>query len=358
MTRTYIVYNLILLFTILFSICVAHAKTKGSEYLARTLLFLSVGIPAFIRQGIGTDYPYYAQLYRMYRHFEDDHELGFQLLAKLFWYFDASPHTFVVSLSIITLFLVVYFVPKKNYEFFIIIYFLTSYIKTISVGRQDVSIAIMICGIFALEKKYGTIKYIVASTLATLFHASSFLYYPVLLLRKVHIGPKTIIVMLICVCSLILSANIIDWLTSNPLFLSSKYSQYLDLEYYMKGGMIGTGLGVMANLILPICFLFFFKHTSKYVYDANFIGWLTLCFLASYLLSVQIYIFTRLVDVFRFVPPFIAYPTCKAISKKHPHLILFCFIILYTIIFEKTITEAQISLHRGLGVSPFITIFD
>ena len=358
MERTYIIYNLVIFFTIVFSFWVAHSRRKRSEYLARILLFLSVAVPAYVREGIGTDYSGYTSLYKMYHHFDDDHEFGFQLLAKLCWYFNASPHTFIAVLSIIPLALIVFYVPKRHYDYFVPTYVLTSYLKIISVSRQEVAIAFAICGIIALERKYGTVKYLINATMSFMFHSSSILYYPILLLRKVKIGPRSIIVMLIIVFLITLGANVIDWIVTNPVFLSSKDSKYLGNDYYMRDTEIGSGLGIIANLILPVLFLILYKQSSKYLSNANFICWLTLCFLSSYLLSTQTYIFTRLIDVFRFVPAFIAYPTCKAISKRYPYFIFLGFLLMYAVIFEKAIAEAQISLHHGLGISPFKTIFD
>ena len=358
MVRTYIIYNLTLFFTIIFSIWVTHSKNKSSEYIARILVFFSVAIPAYIRKGIGTDYPGYVHLYQRYRHLDDDHELGFKILAKLCWLFDATPHTFIAILAIIPLALIVFYVPKRHYDYFVPTYILTSYLKIIAVSRQEVAIAFAICGIIALEKKYGTIKYLLNSTMACLFHSSSIFYYPILLLKKVEIGPRSIMVLLIIVFTLTLGANVIDWIVTNPMFLASKYSKYLGNDYYFRDTELGSGLGVIANLILPILFLIFYKRSSKYVNNANFICWLTLCFLASYLMSTQTYIFTRLIDVFRFIPAFIAYPTCKAISKRHPFIIFLGFMFMYFVIFNKAVTEAQVSLHRGLGISPFYTIFD
>lgn len=83
MLFTYIIYNVILLFVLIFGYYVKVSSTKLSEYICRTIVFLSIVIPASIRKGIGTDYWSYVGLYQWYSTNSDEHEIGFQLLGKL-----------------------------------------------------------------------------------------------------------------------------------------------------------------------------------------------------------------------------------------------------------------------------------
>lgn len=83
MLFTYIIYNAILLFVLWFGYLVKISSTRHTEYFYRTIVFLSIVIPASIRKGIGTDYWAYVGLYDWYRTNSEEHEIGFQLLGKL-----------------------------------------------------------------------------------------------------------------------------------------------------------------------------------------------------------------------------------------------------------------------------------
>ena len=173
MLFTYIIYNVILLFVLIFGYYVKVSSTKLSEYICRTIVFLSIVIPASIRKGIGTDYWSYVGLYQWYSTNSDEHEIGFQLLGKLMNFFGFSYQSFIASLAILAFAPVCYYVPKRNFYPFIVIYFFLLFLSCISTTRQAISIALVTCGIFALYKEKGTMKYLFCVVLAFFFHYSS-----------------------------------------------------------------------------------------------------------------------------------------------------------------------------------------
>lgn len=354
---TYLVYNLTLLFTVVFSLLVTRSKTGISEYGLRTLLFLSQAIPACIRKGIGTDYWNYIALYRLYLHSDDDHEIGFKLLAKILIIVDAHYQFFIVALTVLSIAPICYFIPKRHFSYFAIIYFFMSYLDIIGTSRQDIAVAIIVCGIISLYHKRGGFKYLIASSLSFLFHYSSIMYFPLVFLKNIRISSKVIHILLIIIVVVTAGAGVIEWIFNSSVFMDSPYGVYVASGYNREAN-VGTGLGVLANMLVPLLFLIFYSRSSRYLSHAGFFGALALIFIGSYLLATQIHIFGRLVNIFLFVPAFLVYPTCKGISPRYSALVFCFFCLMYLILFEKSIMDSQISLGNGLGISPYSTIFD
>lgn len=357
MFYTYLVYNTILIFTVVFSILVEKSRDKLSEYGFRCLLFITQALPASLRFGIGTDYWNYVELYKLYHRTSDSHEIGFQALANLLIFFEAHYHIFIVVLSILAIAPICFYVPKKHFHYFIIIYFFMSYLDIIGASRQDISVAFVTCGIFVLYSYRGTLKYLIASFLAFLMHYSSFLYFPLIIFKNIILSTKKVYVLLVLTFVLTAGAGLIEWLFNSALFQDSPYGVYIGSKYVSEA-KVGSGLGILANLLIALLFLLLYHKSSRYIEHSGFFSVLALLFVGSYLLASQIHILGRLVNIFLFVPAFLAYPTCKAISSKYPSLIFLGFFFIYLLIFENSIANNQIALGSGLGISPYISIFD
>ena len=59
MIETFILYNAILLLSVLFAYYAEHSKTRRSRILARYSLFMVLFVPSVLRYDIGTDYASY-----------------------------------------------------------------------------------------------------------------------------------------------------------------------------------------------------------------------------------------------------------------------------------------------------------
>lgn len=357
MLFTYLVYNTILLFVIVFGYFVKVSANRSSEYISRTIVFLSIVIPASIRKGIGTDYWAYIDLYNLYRNNTDDHELGFQFLGIWMnsWGFD--PQAFISVLAILAFFPVCYIVPKKNFFPFIVIYFLIVFLNCMSTSRQVIALGFIVCGIFLLYKKKGNWKYLFCATLAFLFHYSSILYFPLLFLKNFKISRLTFWILIGSILILSSGTYFIESIFNNQLFLDSPYGGYV-LSSYNRETSIGSGMGVALNLILPFLFLLLNKKIRMRYMHTDFFVILTLCYIFTYLLALKIHIFGRLLQCFIFVPAFIFIPVCKTLYPRYSKLVIIVFFLVYLILFEKNIYANQLSLGAGLGVSPYMTVFD
>lgn len=357
MFYTYFVYNSILFFVVVFAYLLQKSGDRISEYGFRTLLFLTMAIPACIRKNIGTDYWNYVDLYRQYATNTDSHEFGFVWIGQVMNYIGFHFQFFIILLAVLAIAPICYYIPKRNCASFIIMFFFLNYLDIMGTSRQQISITLITCAIIALYHNRGSIKYLFSSILAFLLHYSSVLYVPLLFFKNIKITPIKAYLSLACVVVATMGGGMIEWLFDSSLFLDSPYGVYVNSSYNTEAN-VGSGLGVIANLLLPFLFIVFFKRIQRSVPHNGFLCILTLFFIGSYILASQIHIFGRLINVFCFVPAFIAYPTCKAISSKYRKLVFAGFFFIYLILYEKTIAISQISLGNGLGISPFSTIFD
>lgn len=358
MIFTYILYNSILIFTMIFSFMVQRAKNKQSELLARGLLFLTLTLFASIRKGIGTDYWSYVELYKIYNSGSDEHEMGFQWLGQFLNYFGLHYQWFIAALVVLTFLPLCFYIPKKRFFYFITIYFFLSYFHIISTSRQDISLSIMICGIFSLYHKHGNLKYLICAVLATLFHFSSVLYFPLIFLKTMRFNNRVQLFIILGIIIIVgLNMETIMWLSTTPVFVNSKYGIYFETGYFREAS-VNSGLGILFNLLIPILYVIFNLRCSQYIEHSGFFTILAFIYIFSCLLSSQIHILGRIVSIFQFVPAFLVYPVCKGISKKYYALFFMGFVVGYILLFEKTISESQISLGNGMGISPFTTIFN
>ncbi len=357
MLYTYIVYNSILFFTVFFSYCVEKSPNKVSERLSRLLLFISQALPACIREGIGTDYWNYVGLYKLYQVDNDDHEVGFQFLADVLIFFDAHYQWFIIALTVLALAPICFYVPKKHFSYFSITYFLLLYLDIIGSSRQDVSVGLIVCGICFLYQKKGSLKYLVCAALAFLMHYSSALYFSLVLLKKIKISAIPLYIILGVTLIVTSGASLFEMISQNEMFMDSPYGVYVGSQYDREAN-VGSGLGIIANLLIAIIFIILYPRSSKHINNPGFFAILGILFIGSYILASQIHIFGRLLNIFIFVPAFLAYPTCKAIWSKFPRFIFCGFVFLYLVLFEKTIAISLSTLGNGLGITPYQTIFD
>ena len=357
MFSTYIIYNTILFFVCLFGYFVKVSANKFSEYASRTILFLSIILPASIRKGIGTDYWSYVSLYELYRKDGDEHEIGFQFIGKVLNYWGFEAQMFIAMLVILAFISVCYLVPKKSFYPFIVIYFLTIFPSCMSTSRQSVAIGLVVCGIFMLYEKKGRLKYLLCVALAFLMHYSSVLYFPFVFLKNIRLSKTSIWVLIGIVAVLSSGTYLIEAIFNSQLFLDSPYGVYAFNEYNRETS-VGSGLGVTANLIIPVLFLLLSQKVSKKEQHVGFYVILSLCYIFTYLLALKIHIFGRLLGSFVFVPALLISPVVQTLIPAYRKFVLLLFFMLYIILFEKTIAVSQISLGNGLGISPYTTIFD
>lgn len=357
MLFTYVVYNTILLLVLLFGYLVKVSSTRYIESFCRTIVFLSIVIPASIRKGIGTDYWAYVELYNWYKTNSDDHEIGFQILGKMMNLFGLDHQIFIAVLAIMTFAPVCYFVPKKKFYPFIVFYFFLLFPSCMSTSRQAIAVSFITCGLFALYEYRGRLKYTIYAIFAFLIHFSSVLYFPILFIKNIRLSTIKTYVVFFIMLLIVSGTGLVDRLFSHSLFLNSIYGVYASNGYNREAN-IGSGLGVVASLIIPFLFLLLNYKMSNRYYNKSFYSLLDILYIGSYLLAAKIHIFGRLIGCFAFVPAFLVDPVCKTLAPKYYKLFLFLFFLIYLILYEKSIMDNQIYLGSGLGISPYTTIFD
>lgn len=357
MTGTYLVYNSVLFFVVVFGFCVQRASDKKNELLARTCTFLVMLLPAAIRKGIGTDYEAYVELYRLYAGGTDDHEIGFQMLGQLMNAFHLHYQWFIIILAILCLLPVCYCIPRKYFGEFIVIYFFMTYPAMMSTSRQLVAVSLICCGTVALYHRKGTIRYVACVVCAFLFHYSALILLPFVLLRNIKWTWQRIYCLSGLMIFLFQTVDVINMIFTNELFLESEYGVYA-INSYNRDAEIGTGLGVFANVLGPLLFVLSSSKVLRNDRRNGFLLFLSVCFVGGYLLASQIHIFGRLVACFSFVPALLIPLLCRTLTPKYSKLVYMGFFLIYLVLFERTIQISQITLGSGLGISPYRTIFE
>ena len=309
------------------------SSTRHAEYFYRTIVFLSIVIPASIRKGIGTDYWAYVGLYDWYRTNSDEHEIVFQLLGKFMSTFGLSHQMFIAVLAILAFAPICYYVPKRKFYPFIVFYFFLLFPSCMSTSRQAIAVSLITCGLFALYKERGRLKYMLCAILAFLIHFSSVLYFPLLLSKNIRLSATKTYLFLGVMLLAVSGTGLIDRLFSHPIFLDSTYGVYAENGYNREAN-VGTGLGILANLIIPFLFLLLNRKISARYNHVALFSILDMLYIGSYLLAAKIHIFGRLLGCFAFVPAFLVDPVCKTLAPKYQKLILLLFFLIYLILYE------------------------
>lgn len=348
---TYIVYNSILILSILFSYYAEFSKTNQGRILSRILVFTTLFIPAAIRYNIGTDYENYTSSFYSLNNI--DFEYGFHLLNLIISYFELSPHWIFVTSSLLTYSLITFFIGRKNYAIIITFYTLLLYLWSYSIVRQAISISFIIVAVDKLTNG-KSIEYFILIILASLFHYSSLLMFPVFFLKYIYINRfiKVIIISILFI-SIFYNGLAINIITSE-LFAASLYSDYLNTSY-IKESDWGSGIGIIVSLSLPI-YCLFFDNISKSIIS-TFLANTNLIYLAAYILSLNIYIFNRLSSLFVFAPIMMLGYVLSSNNHKYKKEILYFLIITNIIMYERIIYNSLSNLNSGLGITPYITIF-
>ncbi|MES0324113.1 hypothetical protein KDV87_25615, partial [Citrobacter sedlakii] len=160
---------------------------------------------------------------------------------------------------------------------------------------------------------------------------------------------------------LVFRLNLANLILDNPLFRESKYGVYNNYGMFVKQTELGTGLGVILKLTPSLIYLFIsniYKDLiKKNPYDLNIINIINYCFIFSVMLSTQIHIFNRLVDLFIFVPlvTFIALGKIN-FNKSNIAMIRLVFAVPIIINFVLMIFKNPASAVGGLGIYPYQSI--
>lgn len=354
MIFSFFVYNLILFVACSFAFLAEKVKSGNQEYICRVSVFLILWIPAAIRYGIGTDYMSYAEIYQHIGSYTDSVEIGYVLLNQLLHWTDLDTQWVFVLSSFIIYFPVCFVLPKKSYFIMITFYILTCYFASFSLVRQSMAVSFIICATVALLRGRRSL-YFIYVTVAALFHLSAVLMFIFYFIRTLKLNKWGWFACVAVIAYAVVALDFISAIFSSPLFLDTSYGGYATNDFNRETE-IGSGIGVLVKWLFPCCIIFYSKGMSSLNKENNFIVVISVGYLAFSVFTLQIHIFTRLVDLVTFVFLFAA-GLFYSYKIKMRQLLLGGMLVLFLVLYEHTILIGQISKQEGLGISPYTTIF-
>lgn len=325
--------------------------SKRKEYIYRFLLFFSLWLPAIFREGIGTDYVSYVSLFK----YADigDIEPGFYYICQAVKFMGLDYHWMFAIVALITYCPICFGVPRKGLSLTVMFFCFLFYLNTWSLIRQGAAVCLICWAVFQLlEGK--RLKFITIVLLASTMHYSALLLLPFYFLWNKPLNRLFAIVIIAIGIASILLFGAIDYLFSSAIFVDSHYGRYVT-SGFNRETEIGTGLGVIIRLIIPIYAVYLLPKSKNYFHGYEFVIYLNIAYILSYCLALQIHIFNRIVDLFTFAPFMTMGIIVAYMHHKFKKIILFVIIALNLMLFYKSIIAGNSNNIGGLGIYPYQT---
>lgn len=230
-----------------------------------------------IRTDYGNDIPEYIRVFHRFRFYSFDNlinyderfEIGWAVLNLIF-----QPFGWQIFLLFQTGFWfisVYYFIsrfckPKNYWLIFIFFLFSTLFLSSLSMLRQTMAMAIVLWSVpLLLNKKI--IKGIIVIIVASLFHKSAIvclIQVPIMYATKAN--SRVLIISYLVLFSLLLG---VDVLMKNVLHYFLSFESFENFENYaVEKNTVGSGFGVLFQVIIGVLFLLNSKKNIKYKFCA------------------------------------------------------------------------------------------
>lgn len=349
MVETLLIYNAILVLAVVSAVGVKACQGWG-EWGMRLLLLLVLTVPAVLRYNVGTDYSAYVQWYGSSIREMERVEIGYALVNSVLHGCGAPVEVMFALMSLLTYIPIAFFVRKKYIIPVVLMYMLTAYLASYSLVRQAVAISWVVVAMvrYCDDQHIGRLYLTIAG--ACMFHLSAVIILPFVLIRRVHIS-VWILLLLLPVAYYLISHGATDAIFDNALFLDSKYGMYTSTSFIRKTEM-GSSLGVLLKMIIPLMYLVL---ASKLDRQYDILLYLSAAFIVAVMLSTQIHIFNRLADILS-VAPIVGFAVMYEKLRKPLYLSLVSLLMIVNL--QKTITANTLTKGSGLGITPYVTIFE
>lgn len=349
MLATLLLYNAILLAACAAALCVRCGE-GWREWVWRCVLLLVLLLPAAFRYGIGTDYANYVNYFNSPDGAIQRTEIGFILINQLVIAMGGSVQWMFALIALFTYIPLAFGLRRSRILPIVALYMLTLYLSSFSAIRQMLAVSWVLVALtrYLDDNRVGHAYFWIVA--ASFFHLSVLIVLPFVLIRRIHI-PAWFLLLLIPAFYFVATHGFIDFLFSSDAFLGTKYGGYVDSQYDRQTEM-GSGLGVLLRMLIPLAYMVYSSQLNR---RNDMVLYSVVAYVVSYMLSIQIHIFNRLVDTFSFAP-ILAFGVLNKELKKR--LALVVLLVLMLINFEKTIVANTSDRHGGLGISPYVSIFD
>lgn len=351
MLETYILYNTILLMSVLFAYYAEYSKMKCSRFMARFSLFMVLFIPSVLRYDIGTDYKGYTNLFYFASEEYKEIEIGFYALIVFLRKLHFSAHSLFVCSAFLTYFPLI-FLQRKNYTWKMMMYVLLFYLLSYSAIRNMISLSLVILSfdLFFRDKRWGIF---LIYPFSILFHTSSFVFLPFFFLNKLQCN-KFLLLIVSLIVLWMSYMGMLFVLLNNDLFLNSSYGEYMFSSKYSSEPSYNTGYGAILKILFAVIVFLFVSFLKN---KDNTIVYLQLFYLISLVLATKVNILLRLADAAAISLVF-AVPWCLEVWREKKNIILkYLVIMFYVVLFEAFIkANNRNSMEGNNGISPYQTI--
>jgi hypothetical protein len=347
---TYFLYYNILIFSAIFAFITEHISNKYIAVISKFFLFSIYFIPAILRYGIGTDYFSYVKIfansYKTYMY-----EPGFFLINEFCNNYGLSAWWIFTISAFLTYFPLCFCIKREGYFIIHLFYVLLfCYFSSYNIVRQAIALPYLIIALQKfLDKEYK--KVCILILVASCFHRSSLLAFIIFILAPLKMKPEARIALTFLIGICIKQSIMINILFVFMNTLGIRYASYLTDIYYSQRPS-GTGLGILLNLVFPLYILCTTKKKTmgKEVAYAN----LSSLYIFMYLLASQVNIFTRMREVFLFIP--ICAASLKFNTKRKMLSAVFFMVVMFLFFnFAINIIRAKVNTPSA-GINPYSSI--
>ncbi len=238
-----------LFFFFIASIVIGGRYKVGADWLNYLALFLDC-----------VNYPFSFSMLE-----QDGYEPLYMILNYLIVYMGGTPSVFFATIAFLIFILLYYSISDDIRKLPLLIFFYFCLYLAFSFNglRQAISMAVFFCAVNYI--KFSKSKYIVIVTIATLFHYSSAILYPFVLIdsKIFNVIDKKLYVIFAYVITLIFSSILLEYFISwIPLnLLSDKYINNLgSLDQQHE---LSSGLGIVAHKIVDIYLIVMYGKVVK-----------------------------------------------------------------------------------------------
>ncbi|KMK51135.1 hypothetical protein RO21_07985 [[Actinobacillus] muris] len=338
-----LIYNSVILSPFLLLL----SKQKGGKNIDNILLctvtIYVIAISA-IRYHVGTDFPSYEEIF-LDPESHDRIEIGFIGLIKILKLFSDDPQILFLVTSMIIYYPIVKLYKTYESVAFIICWFLIFYFPSLNQIRQVIAITILT---YSIKHINNFKSYILLILVASSFHITGFIGILFILLRKIYIR---YIFILMLISPLFIYVHITNILANLPIIRDSYYIFYL-IDENIYAGSQTLSFGGIFRLVIPFLFVYIYRiNKSPHII---LIKNALLIYTILYFLSINFYILYRVYSIFQI---FIPIACIYLIKDKKYKLLVYLYIIILIIIFQKNIFEQSISSVIGNSIYPYQTIF-
>ena len=335
---SYLLYNSILLSSLVFGYLAEYANFKQFRFLARFIVFIGLFLPAALRYDVGYDYWSYSAIYTGIMDAGSAVEPGFLFLQEAGRSLNLDTQWIFVLSSFVMYFPIAFLIGRKSFFLIVTFYTLYLYLEGLSFVRQYLAVTFLIVGLYHYLYSCGKKKYLVYFFSSLLFHLSSIFYLLTLFIRNWKIKSSGVIWTIVIVGYIMfVKLALAEHAFTVVGLILPRYAAYADSSYNVDTEL-GSGVGVLLRLTIPFCVFLYRGRLLQANPRNNYLIWLNIAYVIVTYLTIEIAILGRLNDLFSFVLLFSVSGLLQmnSINKKVIIVLLLFFSLL---LFEKNITH-------------------